>query len=109
MLASMYWSNTVSGCRTKVRTYVLYTCAVVEVNVFFDLTLLLAVRWFIDGHLDHVIRTRHNYRFESGELRAYVLVVYRPETMEAKATLVPVASCFHLGPVLVAHAVIYGL
>lgn len=58
------------------------TSAIVEVNVFFNLALLLAVGGLVDGHFHDFIWTGHDDRLQSRELGADVFVVYGPEAME---------------------------
>ena len=85
---------------------VLDSRAAVEVDVFLDLALLLALGRLVDGHLDDVVRTAHDDALQRGVLCANILVVDGPEAVKAEHILIIVTDVFHLVPVLVADAVV---
>lgn len=51
---------------------VLNTRTVVEVDVFFDLRLLLALGWLVDGHFDDFVRGSHHDTLQSGEFTCFL-------------------------------------
>lgn len=53
---------------------VLHTGTVVEVDIFFDLRLLLALGWFVDGHLDDLVWRGHHDTLQSGEFTTQLLI-----------------------------------
>ena len=77
-----------------------------ELNIFLDLTLLLAFSRFVDWHLDQLVGRGHDDGSKSGKLSRDVLVVHRPKPVEAKCLFVVVAGVLHLIPVLVTNAVV---
>lgn len=66
--------------------------AIEEFDVFFYLRLFLAVRGFVDGHLDELVGGSHDDGFEGREFGEYVFVIDRPESVEAKGFLVTVET-----------------
>lgn len=87
---------------------VLHTRAIVKINIFFDLALLLPHGRFIDGHFDDAVGGTHDDALQSGVFGANVVVVDGPETVESEALFVKVAGRVHRVPVLVADAVVDG-
>ena len=78
----------------------------VEFHVLLDLRLLQAVRRLVDGHLHVLVVVRDHHRAQCRVLRRDVLVVDRPQAVEAEDVLVELHHVFHLAVRLIADNVI---
>lgn len=71
------------------------TSSDVEVAVFLDLALLLALGGFIDGELDNFIKVSHDDGVEGRVFGVHHLVIDRPESVEIEGLFVPVSGGNH--------------
>jgi len=71
------------------------TSSDVEVAVFLNLTLLLALGRFVDGELNDFIKIGHDDGVEGRVFSMHHLVIDGPESMEVEGLFVPVSSGDH--------------
>lgn len=88
---------------------VLHTSASVVVNILLNLGLTHTVGWFVNWHLDVLIKVSNDNRSQGGVVGVDHLVIDGPESVEVKHLLVPRGSSFHLTVWLVTDAVVHVL
>jgi len=71
------------------------TSADVEIAVFLDLALLLALGGFVNGELDSLVKISHDNGAEGRVFSVHHLVIDGPESVEFKDLFVPFSSGNH--------------